>query len=368
VNNEAKSNIPFYLQWPVILIGFYVLISILSIGQTILLPLIYASILAILISPVVNYLERRKINRGLAIGFVLAISLICIGGVLFLIVSQSNLLIEAMPELSDKLKVVLHQFAEWASGYFNVSVKDIESWFETEKVKFLKNSNLEIGTTLTTAGSVLATLFLTPVYIFMILFYQPHIIVFFYKLFGAGNKGQVSEILGETRTVIRGYLVGLFLEFVIIAVLNSLGLLLLGIEYAIILGIAGALLNVIPYVGGLVAVGVFATIALLTKTPIYVAYVMILYMVIQFVDNNYIVPKIVGSKVKLNALFSILAVVSGGALWGVPGMFLSIPLMAIIKLIADRIDPLQPWGFLLGDTMPPLIDIKVKRFRAKSSE
>lgn len=368
MSDQSKSSIPFYLQWPIILVGFYVLISILSIGQTILLPLIYASILAILISPVVNYLERKKINRGLAIGAVLAVALMLIGGVLFLIVSQSNLLIEAMPELSEKLKVVLHQFAEWASGYFNVSVKDIESWFEKEKVKFLKNSNLGIGTTLTTAGSVLATLFLTPVYIFMILFYQPHIVVFFFKLFGADNQGKVSEILGETKTVIRGYLVGLFLEFVIIAVLNSLGLLLLGIEYAIILGIAGALLNVIPYVGGLVAVGVFATIALLTKTPIYVAYVMMLYMVIQFVDNNYIVPKIVGSKVKLNALFSILAVVSGGALWGVPGMFLSIPLMAIIKLIADRIDPLQPWGFLLGDTMPPLIDIKVKRFRAKSSE
>jgi len=338
----------------------------LSIGQTILLPLIYASILAVLISPVVNYLERKKINRGLAIAAVLTLALLVIGVVLFLIVSQSNLLIEAMPELSKKLKVVLHQFAEWASGYFNVSVKDIEAWFEKEKVKFLKNSNLGIGTTLTTAGSVLATLFLTPVYIFMILFYQPHIVVFFYKVFGPANESKVSEILGETKTVIRSYLVGLFLEFIIIAILNSLGLLFLRIEYAILLGIAGALLNVIPYVGGLVAVGVFATIALLTKSPEYVVYVMILYMVIQFVDNNYIVPKIVGSKVKLNALFSILAVVSGGALWGIPGMFLSIPLMAIIKLIADRIDPLQPWGYLLGDTMPPLMEMKIKRLTPRS--
>ena len=362
---STKSVIPFYIQWPLLLVGFYVLISMLSIGQTILLPLIYASILAVLISPVVNYLERKKINRGLAIASVLALALLVIGGVLFLIVSQSNLLIEAMPELSKKLKGMLHEFAVWASGYFNVSVRDIESWFEKEKLKFLKNSNLGIGTTLTTAGSVIATLFLTPVYIFMILFYQPHIVVFFYKLFGSTNEGKVSEILGETKTVIRGYLVGLFLEFVIIAILNSLGLLFLGIEYAILLGIAGALLNVIPYVGGLIAVAVFATIALLTKSPIYVAYVMILYMIIQFVDNNYIVPKIVGSKVKLNALFSILAVVSGGALWGIPGMFLSIPLMAIIKLIADRIDPLQPWGYLLGDTMPPLMEMKVKRFKPR---
>lgn len=363
---NTKSTIPFYLQWPILLIGLFVLISMLSIGQSILLPLIYASILAVLISPIVNYLESKKINRGLAIAVVLALVMMVVGGVIFLIVSQSNLLIEAMPVLSKKLKVVLHHFAEWASGYFNVSVEQIETWFEKEKVKFLKNSNLGIGTTLSTAGSVLATLFLTPVYIFMILFYQPHIVVFFYKLFGPANEGKVSEILGETKTVIRSYLVGLFLEFVIIAILNSLGLLFLKIEYAILLGIAGAVLNVIPYVGGLIAVGVFAMIALLTKSPIFVVYVISLYLVIQFVDNNYIVPKIVGSKVKLNALFSILAVISGGALWGIPGMFLSIPLMAIVKLIADRIDPLQPWGYLLGDTMPPLIEMKIKRFKPRS--
>jgi len=338
----------------------------LSIGRPILLPLIYACILAILISPVVNYLEKKKINRGLAIASVLLLALMVIAAVLFLIVSQANLLIEAMPEFSKKLKVLLRHFAVWASGYFNVTVKEIESWFENEKIKFLKSSNLGIGNTLSTAGSVLATFFLTPVYIFMILFYQPHILVFFYKLFGSANESKVSEILGETKHVIRGYLVGLFLEFVIIAILNSLGLLWLEMKYAILLGIVGALLNVIPYIGGLLAIGVFATIALLTKTPIYVLYVLILYLVIQFVDNNYIVPKIVGSKVKLNALFSILAVMSGAALWGIPGMFLSIPLMAIFKLIADRIDPLQPWGYLLGDTMPPLIELKVKRFKSKS--
>ena len=107
-------------------------------------------------------------------------------------------------------------------------------------------------------------------------------------------------------------------------------------------------------------------IALSTKAPVYVLYVLSLYVFIQFIDNNYIVPKVVGSKVKLNALISILAVIAGAALWGIPGMFLSIPLMAVIKLIADRIEPLKAWGFLLGDTMPPLIKLKVKGFRAKA--
>jgi predicted PurR-regulated permease PerM len=352
----------------VLLVGFYVLVSMLSIAQAILLPVIYAMLLAILISPLVNYLEVKKINRGLAIGSVLVLAILIIGGIVFMVVSQANLLIEAMPAISAKLKAVLHQFAVWASGYFNITVKDIDLWFAQEKTNFVERGNLGIGNTLTSAGSALATIFLTPVYIFMILFYQPHLVLFAHKLFGATNESNVSEILGETKAIVRGYLVGLFTEFVIISILNALGLLFLGIEYAVLLGIVGALLNVIPYVGGLVAVVLFAAIALVTKAPVYVVYVLSLYLVIQFVDNNYIVPKIVGSKVKLNALISILAVISGAALWGIPGMFLSIPLMAIIKLIADRIELLKPLGFLLGDTMPPLIDIKVKRFRARPLE
>jgi len=103
-------------------------------------------------------------------------------------------------------------------------------------------------------------------------------------------------------------------------------------------------------------------IALVTKeSSLYILYVLILYTVIQFIDNNYIVPKIIGSKVKINALVAIIAVICGGALWGIAGMFLSLPLIAIAKLIFDRIEPLKPWGFLLGDTMPEISLFKLKR-------
>ena len=136
---------------------------------------------------------------------------------------------------------------------------------------------------------------------------------------------------------------------------------ILGIEYAILLGIIGALLNVIPYIGGLVAVALPMMVALATKpTAWYTVYVLISYYIIQLIDNHYIIPKIVASKVKINALFAIIVVLAGNALWGIPGMFLSIPVLAIVKLIFDHIEPLKPWGFLLGDTMPPLLKLKIK--------
>jgi len=334
----------------------------LFIAQGILLPLIYAIIIAILISPAVNFLERRGINRGVAIAAVLGLAMGIVLTLIFLVVSQATLLIEAIPVLSVKLKGLLHEFAVWTSEYLHVSVKKINEWFAREKSIFLQSDEFGIGNTLLTLGSVLATIFLTPVYIFMLLFYQSHLLLFIHKVFGANNDKKVDDILSETKQVIQGYLVGLFAEFVIIAVLNAAGLLILGIDYAIILALVGALLNVIPYVGGLIGVVLYMTIALLTKAPIFVVYVLSLYIIIQFVDNNYIVPKIVGSKVKLNALVSILAVIAGAALWGIPGMFLSIPLIAVVKLIADRIEPLKPWGFMMGDPTSSLMKLKSKRF------
>jgi predicted PurR-regulated permease PerM len=216
-------------------------------------------------------------------------------------------------------------------------------------------------------GGGLVVVLLLPVYIFLILFYQPLLIEFIHRLFGKDNHNQVSEIVSKIKTVIQRYLAGLVIEAAIIAALDTSALLILGIDYALLLGIIGALLNVIPYVGGLVAVSLPMMVAVVTKSsPLYVFYIMAVYYFIQLIDNNYIVPYIVASKVKINALFSIIAVLAGNALWGIPGMFLAIPLLAVIKLIFDHIEPLKAWGFLLGDTMPGLIAIKTIFKKVKS--
>jgi predicted PurR-regulated permease PerM len=143
------------------------------------------------------------------------------------------------------------------------------------------------------------------------------------------------------------------LEMVIIATLNSIGLICLGIDYAIILGIIGALVNVIPLIGGYLSIIPPLIIAFITKdSAIYAMLVIIVYAVIQSIDDHFIIPYIVASRVKINALISLIVVFIGGALWGIPGMFISIPVTAIIKVIFDNIEGLKPWGFLLGNTVP----------------
>ncbi len=359
--NDIKTQfkIPFYAKASLLIVGLYFFVSMLSIAQGIILPVLYATIIAVLMSPAVAFLVKLKINRVISIAIVLTVAILIVAGLILILSSQASRFSDALPRLTAKFQELLIQTVAWCSEYFNISVQKINECIANAKADFMNNSNVAIGNTISTMGGVVTAALLTPVYIFMILFYQPHLLGFTHRVFGSYNDSKVTEILTETKTIIQSYLVGLFAEFAIIAVLNSLGLLALGIEYAILLGILGAFLNVIPYIGGLVTVLLFMVIALVTKSPAHMFYVFALYAIIQFIDNNYIVPKVVGSKVKLNALVSLIAVIVGAALWGVPGMFLSIPLTAVIKLILDRIDSLNIWGFLLGDTMPPLIKLKL---------
>ena len=95
-------------------------------------------------------------------------------------------------------------------------------------------------------------------------------------------------------------------------------------------------------------------VALVTKpSPWYAIYVLAAYYFIQLIDNHYIVPYIVASKIKINALFSVIVVLVGNAIWGIPGMFLSMPLLAIIKLICDHIEPLKTLGLPIGRHYAP---------------
>ena len=187
------------------------------------------------------------------------------------------------------------------------------------------------------------------VYIVLLLFYQPLIVTFLYKVFEK-NKRIMVEVVTETQLLVRRYLTGLVLEAAIVASLYALGLYLLGIEFALLLGVLGAFLNVIPYLGGVIAVSLMLMVTLITKdTLTYPLLVIALAALIHFLDNTFIVPYLVASRVRVNALVAITMVIAGHALWGIAGMILSIPLTGIIKLLCDRIEVLKPWGLLLGN-------------------
>ncbi|OQP66278.1 AI-2E family transporter [Niastella vici] len=352
MNTTGKT--PFVIVAALGITGLFIFFYILYIGSGIILPVIYAAIMAVLLNPLVNRLCRHRINRVLAIGIAVILLLLLFFGLMYFVIDQSLRFADSLPVLQQKLNMLLQQFTQWASRTFRVSGDKVDKYIVDTENRQLNASAAILGQTLITATAVLKLFFLIPVYVFMFLFYKPLLLDFFSRVFRRESHETVGEVLYETKTLIQSYLVGLLLEAAIVAALNGIGLLLLGIDYALLLAIIGALLNIIPYIGGIVAVVLPVLIAYTTKSPVYVLWVLALYMAVQFIDNHYIMPRIVASKVRINALVSIVVVFIGGAIWGVAGMFLAVPLTAILKVIFDRITPLNPWGFLLGDTMPPI--------------
>lgn len=331
----------------------------LYIAQSIIIPLVFAVIIAILLNPVVNFFINKKFNNLLSIIITLLIFIIVFLGIAVFLVWQISGFSESWPIFIDKFTLMINQSIASISNYIDIDSKYIYDWITKESKELIDNNGVFIGQKLVSFGSAMLSLFLIPIYIFFILFYKSLLLEFICQLFSQEAQPKVNEIIIEIKTVVQRYLTGLIIQLVIIAILNSVGLLIIGIDYAILLGVIGALLNLIPYIGGIIAVGLPMIIALATKsTAWYAFYVLVLYSIVQLIDNNYIVPKIVASRVKINALFSIMVVLAGNALWGVAGMFLSIPLLAILKLIFDRIESLKPWGFLLGDTMPNILKLK----------
>lgn len=354
-----EVKLPLYVKVVFLFIGLFAIITGMYIAKSLIIPLVFALLIAILLNPVVNFFIRIRTNRVVAIVITLFLTLIVLAAFGALLFSQVSRFSESWPALVDKFTLMLDQAIHWTSGYFDINQGKIDEWIAKTKGELINKLGGTIGQTLITLGSGIVIMFLIPVYIFLLLFYKPLLLDFIQKLFPSNHQSKVSEVVGKTKTVIQRYLIGLVIELIIMATLNSVALLIIGIDYAILLGVIGAFLNIIPYIGGLTAVALPMMIALATKSSAwYTLYVLAAYYGIQLIDNNYIVPKIVASKVKINALFAIIVVLAGNALWGITGMFLSLPVLAVIKLIFDHVEPLKPWGFLLGDTMPPILKIK----------
>jgi predicted PurR-regulated permease PerM len=345
---------PAYFKITHILLGLVLTFYILYLAQDILKPLVFALILAILLNPLAGFLHRKGVGRVL--GIVISVLLLCllIGGILFFIGYQVSMFREALPELKRKFFLLSEQFIVWVTEKFDVPRARLMEWLNEQKSAGLTGAGDMVGNTLLNLSGILVTFLLVPVYIFLFLFYKPLLLDFAGRVFSADKHRTVSEILVNTRTVIQHYLVGLMLEMLIMTTLYTVILLIIGVHYAFVLAVIAALLNLIPYIGGLIGLALAMLMALITGTPMQALFVLIGFLVVQIIDNNFLVPMIVASKVKVNALVSIVVVLIWGALWGVAGMFLSIPITAILKVIFDKVKPLKPYGFLLGDTMPPI--------------
>jgi predicted PurR-regulated permease PerM len=356
--NPIELKIPAYVKTATILLGIFALFTLLYIAQGIIIPLIFSIIIAIVLNPLVNLFSGLKISRVTAITIIIILTILTLSVLGTLLFSQVSRFTESWPLMVIKFTEAINNMVIWASGYFDINPDKFHEWLAQTRDGFINSGVSSIGQTIITIGGWFVMMFLIPVYVFLLLLYKPLIMDFIHKLFNADQQGSLGIMISQSKTVIQGYLIGLFAEFIILAILYTGAFFILGIEYAILLGVVVSLLNVVRYIGPFIGIALVMILTLVTKSPAYIFYVLVFHIIIQIIDNFYIVPKIVASRVRINALFSIIAMIAGYAFWGISGMFLAIPLLAIAKVVFDNTRSLKPWGLLLGDTMPPLLLIK----------
>ncbi|MCC8425783.1 AI-2E family transporter [Mucilaginibacter sp. UR6-11] len=345
----AIKEYPFYLKSTVILFGLILLVYIFVQLIDIMVPLAFAAFLSILLNPLCNRFERLGLRKIYAIVLAMLIMLIGVASVFYFLSTQIIQFGDSLPALQQKFAELFIQVKDWVAQTFGLAVKKQDQMIKSA----LDSSQGIVSSTLGSLLGTLAIIFLLPVYIFLMLYYKTLILNFLYEVFAEENSKKVSEVLMQTKTAIQSYIVGLLIEMMIVAAMNSAALLALGVKYALLIGCIGAILNLVPYLGGIIAIALPVLMVTVTKDGYSTQLLVILaYIVIQFIDNNILVPRIVSSKVQINSLISIVVVLLGNAMWGLAGMFLSIPFIAVLKIIFDRIEGLKPWGKLLGDSVP----------------
>ncbi|HRH59576.1 MAG TPA: AI-2E family transporter [Chitinophagaceae bacterium] len=344
------TSTPLYVKITCILLILGLIFFTFFIAQDIILPLGFSFLIAVLLYPLEKLFARIRIPRVLCILLSLVIATVVIAGIIMFLSYQLSSFIDDLPAIKKNLTDFFSNTQNWIDNTFHVSKQQQNQVISDAQKDGMGNAKDVAGTTLGVLTSSLGTLILVPIYTFLFMYYRNHLIMFTIKMFDDKHAQTVSSVVSKIRTVMQQYVSGLLIETSCVAVLNCIGLLIFGVPYSILLGVIGAILNLIPYIGGLIALILTGIVTLSNTGDTYKTLGSIgVYFAVQFIDNNILVPRIIGSSVKLNALVSIVVVLTGGALCGVGGMFLSLPFAAICKVVFDHVEELKPWGMLLGD-------------------
>ena len=334
-------------------------------GRGILMPLFFSIILALILSPITDFLMRKDMHRFLAILVPLVLGLLVISLLIYFLSSQISLFFNDIPALRERFNELLFMAQQWVNETFNVALWQQDRVI-TETAEKMKDSGPRVlQQTFITVTEIISYFVLFPFYTFLILYHKATIKAFLVQVFTRSEEDRVVDVLHESQSIILKYVTGLLIELTIVFSLNAAGFLIFGIKYPFFLALVGALLNIIPYMGMLIANIFCIVVTLISSDNISDALIVAgVFAAVQVIDNNILMPLVVGNKIRINAIAIITGVMVGGALAGIPGMFLALPGIALMKVLFERVEDLKPWATLLGDET---VDDSVKRTRIRNA-
>lgn len=345
-----QKSFPFSIRLAGWLLSSVIIVYILYVLRETVVPLTFSVLFAVLLYPICAILERWHFPRLLAITIAQIIFFAVLVGLIYLASIQIISFGEELPRLEKKANYWIDQGQDFLSDNFGMSRRKQLTEGRKYLTEALKNSASTLTGAVATTTGTLASAALVPLFVFFFLLYRDFFRQFFYKLFDSRHKRRVDQAIRRIYEVVQGYLVGLVSVILIVGVLNSAGLLLLGVPHAIFFGFFASCLLLIPYIGLLIGSILPALMALVAlDSPMYAVGVLAVFGVIQVLEGNFITPYIVGSKVSVNPLASMIVLILGGQLWGVSGLILALPVTAIVKVVFDSVEALKPFGYLLGE-------------------
>jgi predicted PurR-regulated permease PerM len=346
-----SGSLPFYHKLAAVLISLIALGWLVILSKDLLSPIIFSCLFSILLLPLASFLENKfRLPRGAASMLAVLLLLAAISLIVYVVGSQISTLSDDWPQFKQQVLGSLSDLQHWISRKYHINARKQMNYVQSATSQVLASGTTVVGATIMSISSLLLFLIFTFIYTFFFLTYRRLIMRFLVSVFLEENSLVVHEIAENVQYILRKYILGLFIEMAIVSTVVCIVFWALDVKYAILLGLITGLFNIIPYLGIFTALLLstlitFATAAVAGK----VVLVIVTLVATHLIDSNILLPVIVGSKVKINPLITVIGVVVGEMIWGISGMFLSIPVIAVMKIVFDRVESLKPWGLLLGE-------------------
>lgn len=333
-----------------VLVILIALVVILVYAKPFLVPVTFAALLAMLLLPVAKWLQRKGVGKAIAVLLSMLLLILFFALVAFFISWQISDIASDASKLEQQLTSKYQQLQHLVSEKLGISLeKQNEMIRKQQDASSGKMSGLVTGF-LSGLGGFLTNTLLVLVYIFLFMYFRHRIKGFIVRLVPKEQAANAVEIVEDAQTVAQKYLSGLSLMIVFLWVMYGIGFTIAGVENAIFFAILCGLLEIVPFVGNITGTALTVTMSLIQGggTDIVIG-VLVTYALVQFIQTYILEPLVVGAEVNINPMATIVGLVAGETLWGIPGMILAIPLMGIIKIVCDHVRPLQPYAYLLGE-------------------
>ncbi len=346
---KETIKLPFYARLALSLLSVILVIFLLEQGRDIFVPLVFGLLIAILLYPLNRFFQQKlKMGRSVAALVSLLIFITLLTFFFYFITVQFINFTHDLPDLKLRFRHVFADMHHWVYTKFHVNTAQQTDYINKSVSSVVASAAQSVSNIFVSLTGITFLIVFVFIFSFFILYHRQLLMRFTLKLFHIEHQDKVNEVIMETKSMINSYVVGLLLEMAVMSIANTSLLLIMGIQYAVLLGVFAAVLNIIPYLGIYSAIALTMFVTFANGSSGLALEVGIGLFVLHFLDANILMPRIVGARVKMNPFITVIAVIIGEFVWGIPGMFLFIPITGIIKLVCERVEGLEAWGILIG--------------------